>query len=64
MPRIVLCCSNITTCTVLLCRNVGSGSIVSRQLCELSGVVAILLHVLYCYVEMWALGALCPGGFV
>ena len=30
----------------------------------LSCVVGILLHVLYCYVEMWALGALCPGGFV
>ena len=27
-------------------------------------VVGILLHVLYCCVEMWALGALCPGGFV
>ena len=31
---------------------------------ELSCVVGILLHVLCCYVEMCALGALCPGGFV
>ena len=34
-PTLCLSCvvRNITTCTVLLCRNVGSGSIVSRRLC-------------------------------
>ena len=31
---------------------------------QLPCVVGILLHVLYCYVDMWALGALFPGDFV
>ena len=50
VPEYCRCCVNVLMCW--------------WRCHELWCVVGILLHVLYFYVEMWALGASYPVGFV